>query len=318
MSDAGEDLVLGIDVGGTHTRVVAVSLTGRVMGRAERQAGNPRTTSERASRDAVLAAFQAVRTRLIGAVRHATLGIAGTIDAGEAEDRARWRELIGADDVLVDSDARIAHAASFGRAAGVCVVAGTGSQCLAFGPSGTRVRVGGWGPRFGDEGSAYWIAWRAIASALHDLDRADETPMLRALAAYAGVAMDAPPSERTRQLVRVLYDPALPLGHHARFAEEVDHLAEGGDADASALLAEAGRQLADQALAACSRAGTAWVAGSGGVLRGNARVRRSFEAALRDQGAEPVTPWTTPELGAAYLSLVALGVDADARVDAWR
>ncbi|MDZ7799605.1 MAG: ROK family protein [Trueperaceae bacterium] len=317
MSDAGEELVLGIDVGGTYTRAVAVSLAGRILGRAERQAGNPRTTSERASRDAVLAAVHAVRDQARGRVRHVTLGIAGLIMAGEADERTRWRELIGADNVLVDSDARIAHAAAFGRAPGVCVVAGTGSQCLAFGPSGERVRVGGWGPRFGDEGSAYWIARRAIASALHDMDRAEETSMLRTLAAYAGVAMGAPPSERTRRLVNVLYDPALPLGHHARFAEEVGRLAGEGDAGAAALLAEAGRQLAEQALVAGARAGTARVAGSGGVLRGNAEVRRSFEAALRDRGAEPVTPWTTPELGAAYLSLVALGVDADACAAGW-
>lgn len=304
---ASRAIVIGVDAGGTHTRAAAATLDGRIVARARSAAGNPRTAGDDAGRAEIAEAVAEVRRAASGQVLHVAIGSAGLVDAAPPEACHRWAEHLGVEAVTVDSDARIAHAAAFGAGPGIMVVAGTGSQCLAFGPDGRRVRMGGWGPAFGDEGSAYWIARHAIATALRSLDAGTDHPFSDALLEAAGAPRYAPSAARHDALLDYLYGPGAGPTRHAALARHVARQAEDGVAEASALLAAAGRELARLALAAAERSGCHRVARAGSVLDENRAVRDAFDRRCREDGLDVLPDRWDPVRGAVQLALSAVG-----------
>nr|AQT27190.1 putative N-acetylglucosamine kinase [Nilaparvata lugens] len=56
----------------------------------------------------------------------------------------------------------IAPIAAVSDEGGMVMISGTGSNALIRNPDGSVHQSGGWGHLLGDEGSAYWISWKAI------------------------------------------------------------------------------------------------------------------------------------------------------------
>ena len=152
--------VLGLDVGGTHSRARLVR-DGAVVG----EAIGPSASLAAAGRDRAGAAVRALLGELAlgpGAGLDAVcVGAAGT---GAAESDAFFVELLSplttGGPVVVVNDARLVLAAG-GLAEGIACIAGTGS--IAVGVSaGREERAGGWGYLLGDEGSGYWVVREAL------------------------------------------------------------------------------------------------------------------------------------------------------------
>jgi glucosamine kinase len=179
-------IIVGVDGGGTKTRIVAADPSGHILASVS---GGPSAIGKNnidAAADTIAALL---RDALDGVGLHGVVPAAmcaGVAGAGrdvprKALQRAlRSREV--ADEVLVTTDAQVALADAFGDGPGVLLIAGTGSIAFGRSPTDELDRCGGWGTSIGDEGSAHWLVRRALSAATASADgREPQTGLLGAL-----------------------------------------------------------------------------------------------------------------------------------------
>jgi len=178
----------------------------------------------------------------------------------------------------VVGDSVIALEAAFGAGPGVIAIAGTGSIVYGRDANGLTARAGGWGFAISDEGSGHWIGRHAIASVMSAHDRGVETALAQLiLRAWKLGTLD--------ELVQQAN--ATPAPDFPRLLHIVLQAADGGDAVAGELLADAGSRLAALAASVIRRLGpdagaaTPPLAMTGSVFRQSPRVRQVFCLALR-------------------------------------
>ena len=156
---------LGVDGGGTRTRVALVDGAGREYARAE----GPPTLIDPADPKATIGVIVDLCREVAGKggadlpVAGLWAGIAGAgtePTRGVVETALREAGLSSRTSVGADAEATFHDA--FPSGPGILLISGTGSIALARGADGSRVRVGGWGGHLGDEGSGYRIGMAAL------------------------------------------------------------------------------------------------------------------------------------------------------------
>jgi glucosamine kinase len=270
--------LLGIDAGGSATRVVLVA-DGQVTRRFTAPPMNALLTGDLTDRLA----------ELIGGVgaTAAGIGIPGLRSAAKAARLGAELTRRAGCPVQVTEDGETAWLGAFGAAPGIAVFAGTGSG--ARGCDGERwVRAGGHGFLLGDEGSAYWIGRAAANAALRWEDGMGGSAALRdAVAGASGRDLAG--------LVEDVHSHPSDRGRLASLAPVVTALA-GEDEAARRIALEAAGHLAELASAVRRRLGPLPVCGMGGVFRAPVIWDRFAELT----GA--VRPLAPPEVGAALLA----------------
>jgi N-acetylglucosamine kinase-like BadF-type ATPase len=297
--------VIGVDGGGTHARAVLMDAGGEELARGEAPGAvvtlhSPEEAAE-AVRGAVHAAAHAAGVSLPGAVLWAGLAGAGT----EAARLAALQALSGeglADRVIVGPDVEAAFHAAFPDGPGVLLIAGTGSVAWARDPDGRVVRAGGWGDRFGDEGSGYAIgvgALRAVARA--EDGRGEPTVMREGM--LEALELDEPGE-------LISWAAAATKADVAMLVPVVTRADAVGDAAAAAVLDLAVRDLVTHLTAVLKRVG-AWrgraplVVWGGLITRGGALRSRLLEA-LVSSPVELRMEEPDATMGAARLALATL------------
>jgi N-acetylglucosamine kinase-like BadF-type ATPase len=172
--------IIGIDGGGTKTTSVLCALDGVILAEAQGAPSNFQIIGiERTSQtilDLVETCCHSVGCSIsqIGAI------VAGLAGAGRSSDQQSMRDGImdlahtrnlTINNLVVESDARIALEGAFGGKPGMIVIAGTGSIVFGKDERGKIYRAGGWGRLIGDEGSGYAMgqqAFRAVARSFDD------------------------------------------------------------------------------------------------------------------------------------------------------
>lgn len=209
------------------------------------------------------------------------------------------RTILGNDRYACDNDMICGWAGSLGAADGINVISGTGS--MVYGErAGHGIRVGGWSELFSDEGSAYWIAVRALNAFTRMSDgRLAEGPLAGVLRRHLGLTTDL-------EIIDVVLNRMQGRRTDiAALSTRVSEAAEQGDRQAAAILTDAGRELAQLVDTARHRLGyaagaTVPVSYSGGVFASTV-VRDAFTDALRRSEAayDLRLPLFPPAVGAA-------------------
>ncbi|MCA2996449.1 BadF/BadG/BcrA/BcrD ATPase family protein, partial [Gemmatimonas sp.] len=233
-------LVVGVDGGGSHTRVLLADAAGSVLARVEGPGSALRPGAEGAAADIIKALIHDALAKAERTETRPAVCVVGVAGAGqERAAQALWSVLAKhrvADDVSVQADAVIAMDDAFGDSAGVLLVAGTGSVAYSKAPDGRLERCGGWGPNVGDEGSAHWLGRRALSVVTAAYDgREPET-------ALGGAVLTA--------LELETLDDLIPWAAHAtpamlaQLAPVVAQVAGTGDLRANALISFCVEELA--------------------------------------------------------------------------
>ena len=275
-------VVIGIDGGGTKTRVVVADEAGKFLADGEGAASAVRPGL--AERSAEVIAETTRRALEAAGMTHVVprvlcVGVAGV--GREPERQALWQSLAGrelAEEVIVRPDATVALDDAFGDGAGVLLVAGTGSVAFGRSPAGVVSRCGGWGPSIGDEGSGAWIGRRALSVVTAASDgREPET-------ALTGAVLTAAQVNEVTQLIAwaASATPAM----LATLAPAVISEAEAGDLRANAILSMAVEELVLHVRALArqlfmdERAAVP-VALTGGLLRRGSTLRKRLEQRMK-------------------------------------
>jgi len=304
-------IVIGVDGGGSRTRVLVADEHGSVLGSAEGLGCAVRPGEAEHSAE-VIAGF--VRDALASCgLEDATPRVlyAGVAGVGREPEREALRQALAsrelAEEVVVRPDAAVALDDAFGDGPGILLIAGTGSVAFGRGPAGAESRCGGWGQLCGDEGGGFWIGRRALSVVTAASDgREPDTALVGALLTAAEVNE---PAEL------IAWAAAASPAQIASLASVVVSTAETGDLRANAILSLAAeelvlhvstlaKQLFQDERAACP------VALAGGLLAPGSALRRRVEHRLKSAvpGAELRAEEVRPVRGAVRGALRAMGM----------
>ncbi len=232
---AGVRYLVGVDGGGTGTRVKLADRGGRVLGQGE---AGPSALGQ-----GVAQAWRHIQEALARAAEQAGLpglqlgecalaaGLSGANVLADAQAFISAQPGLAA--VLLENDGYTTVLGAHGGRPGVVVAAGTGTVGEVLRADGSRAIASGWGWICGDEGSGAWLGLRAMGHAQQALDgRVPVSGLARRVWAVAG---------QDRESILAWCAAAGQHGY-ASLAPMVLDAADAGDAAALA--------LRDQAVAA--------------------------------------------------------------------
>jgi len=311
-------VILAIDGGGSRTRCLAIDRGGRVLGRSETGPSNHLLVSGEVVRRSLAEAIdEALRSSGLNrdGVACVSAGLAGVdFDGAGAAEMQSLLEDLGFKDSVINGDMVIAHAGALQSRPGVIALAGTGSVTLGIGVKGERVKVGGWGPVYGDEGSAYRIGQMALTAAARAYDgRGPATSLSEALLIALGL-------RDFRETITRVYVEGMEPRQIASLARVAYEIAEAGDEVARDLFITAADQLVESVAAAVRQlelnADEILVSYQGSVLESCRLLQERFVAQLKGSPLRPtvVAPEFEPVIGSYWLGCNTIGWRVDSGV----
>lgn len=299
-------LILGIDGGGSKTTALLADQNGTILGRGTAGCcafqALPETEVRLALRQAAIGAFSQAGLPVQPAAVLG-LGISGVDRPGDhlKVDRFLKEENLAEKNVVANDGLLLLWCGAL-RGWGIGVISGTGSIVYGRDRSGRLARAGGWGFRFGDEGSGFMIGTEALrAVAYADDGRGSQTLLTDLVLEKWGL-------EKPSDLIPFVYQGNLPYSRVAHLAPLVQTAAEMGDETALLILKKAADELTLAVGALCRQLdfrGVIPAALGGGVLLNVEMVRSGLVAGVSGLGLtmEPLELVSEPAQGAVRMAL---------------
>ena len=308
-------VVLAIDGGGSRTRCLAIDQRGRVVSLAETGPSNHLLIDEKVVATSLAGAIdQTLKLGNLGRDEVACIsaGLAGVdFDGNGASQMEELLGQLGFENLVVNGDMIIAQAGALVLHPGVVAPAGTGSVVLGVDLDGKRVKVGGWGPIYGDEGSAYRIGEMSLRAAAKAYDkRGPATRLTEALVESLGL-------NEFRESIAQVYVKGMEPRDIAALSRVAYEVAETGDEVARSIFFLAGDELADSVEAAIRQLNfqstEVKVSYQGSVMSSCRLIRERFIGQLQRRVPQLVVtpPEFEPVIGAYLLGCKALGWEVD-------
>lgn len=234
------------------------------------------------------------------ALTHCAYGVSGYGESRTAAEEmtAAVIATLGHSRCTVCNDSVIGWSGALALQPGISVAAGTGSVAYGVNTTGRGERAGGWSVRFGDEGSAYWIAVRAADLFYRQAD--GRLPKSMLFGHFMRLFNLKDPLHFAFAFEETYgSSPA----ETASFQKEVLSLYHLGDTQVQALYSQAAHELAQLVKALMQRLAFAIgppvpVSYSGGLFQAGACILTPFTEAVQQLGASVVKPLYNPLIGA--------------------
>ena len=234
-----QKILIAVDAGGTKTEYCAKSLPDGKMRNYTYGGSNYKTIGLKQTKNNLIEGFQAVcKAEQIKPedVKLAVFGIAGCDTKEDLDIYSDMIKSIGLNENIIHiyNDCELAFLA-IADPPGLCIVAGTGSNCMAFQKNKPMIRAGGWSALLSDGGSGYWIARQV---------------MEEMLLCYDGIGPDRPVYERIAQHFDIREKDEIPnrftvmnVPDIASAARTILESAEDGDEYALSVIKSAHEEL---------------------------------------------------------------------------
>lgn len=274
--------VIGMDGGGTKTKICIADLEGHVFDSFSGGSMNINSQGADGVRQNLASIFKELRQR--GAdwtfLRGICLGAAGI---SNPLARQTLKEAVLAAGItrepLILGDHEIALYGAHGCARGLILIAGTGSVCYGMDGNGKQARAGGFGHLIDDEGSGYAIGRDVLSAIVRAEDgRQAATCMKEAVLQKLNLTSIA-------QLIQYVYNPQTGKKEIAALAPLVMKGIEAKEEGAEEILDKAAQQLAEMVFAVLRQLdlNTAELAFCGSVLLKNENLAKRLQKKIKIQ-----------------------------------
>ncbi|MCL2572163.1 MAG: hypothetical protein FWE11_07135 [Defluviitaleaceae bacterium] len=295
---------IGIDGGGSRSRLVAIDKNKNVIARCEGDTTNIAAETYSGvfgNIKNLLGEFCTAAAASLDNCKSLYIGSAGASTGENAKLLENiFRDIGVGGKIKVTNDAELALLAATQEEPGIIIIAGTGSVGYAIDKEGTTHRAGGWGHLIDDGGSGYRIGMDAIKATLMELDGRGAKTILTSM--VTGFFKQTEPA----QILSYIYGNSFHKSKIAKIAVLVEEAANQGDSTAIAIEAQAARDLIaiTQSLIHKTQLFSHNIVLSGGIILHNKNIRTMFEAAIYKSfpNMQIIPMSESAELGAAHIA----------------
>lgn len=302
LSKKTNNIIVGVDGGGTKTEAVVSDFDLNILGRALSGPSNLRNVDTSTAVENISDSVSMALKSVSGIPKYIVIGLPAIKEEYSLGVANFKKELfkrgvfkkVSRNNVYIVSDQEIAFCAGTDERDGILVIAGTGAVVRGW-KSKKDIKVSGWG-YFSDEGSAFWVGIRAYQAITKAFDgRGKKTEITRN-------AKKIFKFKNAVELNRIVYSdfknviPALSIA--------VDNSAKIGDSVAKAILKEGAEELAlgVNLIADKLKFKKEFPVVMIGGMFNSVFFKNVFQKSVRNKNARFVSPSVTPAIGALKIA----------------